>query len=405
MKKYIAWLIVFSAGLTMGYTLTPTKIYDRNWQALLNPAKRIAINEGGTSSSKTFSIIQLLSEINNHRIDPLLSSIVSESFPHLQLGAIRDFRKIMGDSFDENKWNATNHVYTFSPDVQMEFFSADQPGKAHGPRRDILFCNEVNNIPKLIVDALSIRTRRFEFYDFNPVQTFWVHELQDRSDVEWIHSTYLDAKHCLPKQIIDKIEARRETDPNWWRVYGLGLVGKLEGLVHPIFTQCDMMPQNGICFFGLDFGYTNDPSCLVHCVIKGDELYTDELFYEHGLTNPQIGNRMEQLGVKKYHDEIFADAAEPKSIEEISQFGFNIKPAPKGADSVDAGIQKLNQYRQFVTKRSTNGIKELRNYTFIRDKNGNFTNKPIDDWNHFCDARRYAVVGKTLSQGLSYANY
>jgi phage terminase large subunit len=378
--------------------MTLTNVYSRNYHALINPKKRIAINEGGTSSSKTFSIMQLLIILAQSRTKPMLISVVSESFPHLSLGVMRDFRLIMGDSFDESKWNATNHIYNFGA-AQIEFFSVDNPGKAHGPRRDILYCNEVNNIPKIIVDALSVRTKRFEFYDFNPVSQFWCHDMQGREDVEWIHSTYLDAKHVLPNDIVLKIESRRETDPNWWNVYGLGKVGNVEGLVHPLFSQVDSLPVGGVEVYGLDFGYTNDPTALTQNRIIGDSLYSDLLIYESGLTNQQIAARMEQLGLRKGYDEIIADSAEPKSIDEIMLYGYNVMPAAKGQDSILNGIQRINQYKQYWTKRSIQAIKEMRNYRYVQDKNGKLTNKPIDGWNHALDSRRYAIMSRDQGDG------
>jgi phage terminase large subunit len=361
----------------------------------MDPAKRWGVNEGGTSSSKTFSILQLLIDISQRRTKPLLTSVVSESLPHLKLGCIRDFRQIMGNDYQESRWNATQNVYTFGA-AQLEFFSADQPGKARGPRRDILFLNEVNNIPKPIVDELDMRTRRFVFADFNPVEHFWLHDLQGRPEVAWTHSTYLDARHVLPKAVVDKIEAKRDLDPNWWNVYGLGKVGNIEGLVHPKFSVTEDMPDpvDGVEIYGLDFGYTNDPTVLTRNIIIGDDLYSDELIYETGLTNQNIATRMQQCGLRKWYDEIYADAAEPKSIDEIALFGFNIKPAKKGADSIVNGIQHVNSFRQHWTKRSVNCIKEQRNYRYITDKNGKFTNKPMDSWNHGLDSRRYAIAAR-----------
>ena len=373
-----------------------TNIYSRNLEALYNPEKFIAINEGGTSSSKTYSILQLLINRCKKRTLPLLTSVVSESFPHLEAGCIRDFKKIMGNDFDPKLWNGTRHVYTFRHGVELEFFSADTPGKAAGPRRDILYVNEVNNISKVIFDQMYTRTRRFVFVDFNPVSEFWAHSMKALPRVEWIHSTYLDAKHVLPESTVKNIEERRLTDPNWWNIYGLGLVGNIEGLVHPLFQTVDCMPDrnNGVHFYGMDFGFSNDPTALIDCLVINDCLYCDELIYQTGLTNDAISHTMESLGVKKGYDEIFADAAEPKSIEEIRRYDFNIKSAPKGPDSILAGIQKLNQYKQYWTKRSVNAIKEMRNYRYIETSDGKLTNKPVDNWNHTLDARRYGVFAK-----------
>lgn len=376
-----------------------TNIALKNDAAFFDSSKRLAVNEGGTSSSKTFSILQLLTlYCQRQPADmPLVISIVSESLPHLRKSALRDWFRIMGDVFDDNKWNASELVYSFSKVVSLEFFSADQPGKATGPRRDILFVNEVNNVSKTIYDQLDMRTRRFVFVDFNPVCEFWIHELRGRPEVEWIHSTYLDALQYLDKSLIQKIESMKDRDPNNWNVYGLGKVGNISGLVHPLFQQEDALPEHEAVkeFYGLDFGFTNDPTSLTRNVILGDkELHSEQLVYETGLDNNQISHRMEQHGVPKYGVVVWADCSEPKSIAEIAKYGFNIKPAPKGPDSVINGIQLVNQYRQFWTKSSSDCIKEQRNYRYLVTKDGKLTNTPSDNFNHGMDSRRYALTGE-----------
>ena len=363
------------------------------------------------NSSKTFSIIQLLTIIAmSNYFSAGLISVVSESIPHLKRGAIRDFQTIMADTFDDSAFNKTDHIYKFK-NAKIEFFSADDSARLRGGRRNILYINECNNISKDSFDELDVRTKGCTFVDYNPVSEFWVHELLQRNgiadfskdhfpnskEVCFIHSTYLDARQVLPRSIIEKIESRREHNPNWWNVYGLGLVGNLEGLVHPIFSTCDEMPSanNGVEFYGLDFGFT-DPTALIRCIVIKDQLYCDQLIYETGLTNTQIATRMESLGIRKNSDEIFADSAEPKSIKEIASFGFNIKPAEKGSDSVRAGTLKVNEYRQVWTKRSVDAIKEQRNYRYIQKDDGKITEKPMDDFDHAMSARRYGVISKHL---------
>jgi phage terminase large subunit len=284
----------------------------------------------------------------------------------------------------------------------LEFFSADEASKLRGGRRNALFVNECNNITGQSADELFVRTSEFIILDYNPVSEFWIHEkglIHDQKS-EFIHSTYLDAKHVLPKAIVEDIESRKDKDPNWWRVYGLGEIGNVEGLVHPKFELINSLPSGGIVFYGLDWGFSNDPTSLVKCVIIKDWLLCDQLIYEKGLTNQQIASRFQTLGIRKNYDEIFADSAEPKSIKEIQLYGYNIKPTVKGADSVLAGIQKVNQYNQAWTKRSLDSIKEQRNYRYIEDSNGKITNKPMDDFNHSMDARRGAVFTKiTVNPG------
>ena len=369
-----------------------TRIYEENAQAYRG-GKRRALNEGGTASSKTWTILQLLILIAQGTKSSLLISIVSESLPHLKRGAIRDFFRILDESQDNNpRYNKTEQTFNFGKG-KIEFFGADEAAKIRGPRRDILFINEANNVPWETARGLDIRTSKFTFCDWNPVSEFWAHEhWVGQEENAYIHSTYQDALGVLPQGVIDNIESNRDKDPNWWNVYGLGKIGKVEGLVYPYFEQIDSLPMGNV-FYGLDFGFSNDPTVLVKSVIIGENLYSQELIYETNLTNDMIALRMGELGVTKNFDEILADSAEPKSIEEIYLYGFNIKGCPKGPGSVEYGHQKVRQYKQYWTKDSVNCIKEQRNFRYIQDKNGKLTEKTTHNFSHGIDARRYGVMG------------
>lgn len=379
-------------------------VWRQNAQAV-QAGKRIVVNQGGTSSGKTWSVLQLLILAGIYAKTPTLISVVSETLPHLKHGAIRDFEKIMRDVWDEDKYNRTDCVYDFGS-AKLEFFSADNPAKVRGPRRDILFVNEINNVKEETFDQLLIRTNLFSVVDYNPVSEFWIHEklLKNTGDgwapahdhVAYVHSTYTDARQFIPQTIVDDIERRKLTDKNWWRVYGLGEVGIAEGLVHSSFSTISEMLDSDKTFFGMDFGFANDQTSLVKCAVQDGALVCDELIYEKGLDNSQIVKRLASLGIRKNQDEIFADSSDPKAIKEIKQSGYNIKPCPKGKDSLKAGIQKVNQFPQTWTTRSINAIKEQRNYRYVQDSTGKFTNVPIDNFNHAMDARRYAVMGKFL---------
>ncbi len=375
-----------------------TSIFKKNLAAYTTGRRR-ALNEGGTSSSKTISILQLLVYIaqNNN----VLISVVSESLPHLKRGCIRDFQNLMADNYDSDRYNKSEHIYTFDKG-KIEFFPADEPSKMRGGRRDILFINECNNVPYDAFKELDIRTRLFTFLDWNPVSEFWAHEkgLISQPENVYIHSTYLDALAVLPPEVVKNIESNKN-DPNWWNIYGLGKLGKIEGLVYPHFEQIEELPQ-GDYFYGLDFGYSNDPTALTKNVILGDCLYSQELIFEKGLTNDMIAHKLDELGVRRGYDEIFADAAEPKSIEEIHKYGFNIKPCPKGADSVEYGRQKVRQFKLYWTKDSLNGIKEQRNFRYIPDKDGKLTDKTTHNFSHIMDARRYAVIGRLSINNVLY---
>ena len=380
--------------------LITTRVYEENAQAWLS-GKRRSLNEGGTYSSKTWSILQLLILIVGHAKSKLIISVVSESLPHLKRGAIRDYFRILDEVQDNNpRYNKTEHIYSFGNGI-IEFFGADEADKVRGPRRDILFLNEANNIPWETARGLDIRTARFTFCDWNPVSSFWAHEYWvGQPENAFIHSTYLDAIDVLPLEIIANIESNKDKDPNWWNIYGLGRLGKIEGLVYPYFEQVKILPE-GETFYGLDFGFSTDVTALVKNAIIGDNLYSQELIYEKGLTNQDISDRMIELGVRKQYDEIFADSAEPKSIEEICQRGFNVKPCTKGPDSVEFGHQKVRQYKQFWIEDSINCIKEQRNFRYIADKDGKLTEKTTHTFSHGMDARRYALIGREKVEPFS----
>ena len=369
-----------------------TRVFNDNLIAYRS-GKRRALNEGGTSSSKTYSILQLLILIAQKAKSNFLISVVSESLPHLKRGCIRDFYNIMGDSFEADRYNKSEHIYDFG-NGKIEFFPADEPSKMRGGRRDILFINEANNVPYMAFRELDIRTRLFSFLDWNPVSEFWAHEkgLINHSENSFVHSTYLDALAVLPPEVVANIESNRDKDPNWWNVYGLGLIGKVEGLVYPAFSQVEKLPEQGDLVYGLDFGFSDDPAVLTEHKIFPTEIYSRELFYERNLTNQDIGNKMTELGVIP-SAMIFADSAEPKSIEEIFRLQFNIFGAPKGPGSVEYGHQKVRQLKQYWTSDSVNCIKEQRNFRYIADKNSKLTENTTHNFSHGMDSRRYAIAG------------
>ena len=318
---------------------------------------------------------------------------MSESLPHLRKGAIRDFFNIIdSDPKSDPRYNMSEHTYNWGNGM-FEFFGADEADKVRGPRRGMLFINEANNVPWETARGLDIRTQLLTIADWNPVSEFWAHEHWiGKPENAYIHSTYLDAVNVIPKEIVANIESNKD-DPNWWNVYGLGKIGKVEGLVYPYFEQVDELPA-GDYFYGLDWGFTNDYTALTKHVIVEKNLYSKELIYEKGLTNDAIAARMGELGIQSGYDEIFADSAEPKSIKEVFNLGFNVKGVTKGPGSVKFGQQKVLQYKQHWTKDSTNCIKEQRNFRYIPDKDGNLTDKTTHIYSHGMDSRRYAVVGK-----------
>lgn len=353
--------------------------------------KRIKVIPGGTSSSKTYSIIPILAD-RAIKTPNISISVVSESIPHLRRGAIKDFLTIMKSlgRYKDECWNRTMLTYTFSNGSYIEFFSADVEGRVRGPRRNILFINEANNISFDTYFQLAIRTSHDIFMDFNPSSEFWAYtELKDDPDAEWLTLTYKD-NEALSQSIINEIEKAREKGKtssywaNWYKVYGLGQLGSLEGVVFNNWKVIDQMPKEAkLLGFGLDFGYTNDPTAVVAIYECNGQRILDEIIYRTGMVNGDIAAILPKGPV------VYADSAEPKSIEEIRRTGVYIKPVTKGADSVNFGIQTIQDHDYLVTSRSTNLIKELRSYCWDTDKTGKRLNKPIDKFNHAIDAWRY----------------
>ncbi len=364
--------------------------------------------QGGSSAGKTFGILPI--EINHAASRPNLEiSVVSESIPHLKRGAIRDFKKIMSETgrWNEARWNATDFRYTFANGSFIEFFSADSPDKMRGPRRDRLYMNEANNMPFETYLQLGSRTRESIFLDWNPTAEFWFHtDLMADPDTDFIILTYLDNEAC-PEQArkwLEKAKEKAETSEYWrnyYRVYGLGEVGSLQGVVFNNWKQVDAVPA---AFrrrvYGLDWGFSNDPTAVVEVtVINETDVYLRQMMYEKGLINLDISNQLQHLKTS----EIIADSAEPKSIEELRRYGFRIRPTVKGPDSVRAGIAKMQGLNLYVTNDSIDLIRELRSYSWQVDKAGKTTNEPEDANNHAIDAARYAIMEAVKARSGTYA--
>lgn len=387
-------------------------VYTTAIKKLRKLTKRIREIPGGTSAGKTFGILPIL--IDRAIKTPLLEiSVVSESIPHLKKGAIKDFKKIMKatNRWIDDHWHGTDLKYTFSSNSYIEFFSVEQEAKVRGPRRNILYINECNNVSFDTYHQLAIRTDMEVWLDYNPSSEFWVHtELDSDEDVEKLILTYKDNEGLADTLVkeIEKARAKAFNDEfaedlfadsniknkywaNWWKVYGMGLVGSLEGVIFKNWTIIDEIPANAkLIAYGMDFGYTNDPTTLLACYKYDNDLLFDELIYQTGLLNSEIIKLIKAHGISR-DAYIYADSAEPKSIEEISRGGILIRGAIKGKDSINYGIDFLQGYNIKITKRSVNTIKELRNYTWDVDKTGKKLNKPIDAFNHSIDSMRYAV--------------
>lgn len=356
-------------------------------QKLLKLDKRIKGVAGGTSASKTISIEQILIDKAQSDKAPTLTSITSESMPHLKRGAMRDFLNIMQghNYYKEANWNRSDFIYTFETGSKIEFFSLDMPHKVRGPRRDRLFINEANNIPKETYDQLEVRTNDEVWLDWNPTNEFWYYEdLKDKPNVDFIILTYKD-NEGLTQSIVDSIESRRD-NKMWWQVYGLGQLGEVEGKIFTGWQILDDIPHEArLERYGVDFGYSNDPTAIAAIYYYNGGYILDEITYQKGLSNKQIADILNNQPKAL----VVADSAEPKSIDELILYGVNVLPSTKGQGSVNQGIAYVQDQKISITKRSINGIKEYRNYMWETDKEGRIINTPIDMWNHFLDATRY----------------
>jgi phage terminase large subunit len=358
--------------------------------------KRIRAVCGGTSASKTISILFWLIDYcqtrKNKKVD-----VMSESYPHLEDGAIKDFKSIMIDRgyWDDKCWNETKHIYRFETETVLKFLSIDKLGKAHGPRRDVLFINEANNIAFNIYEMLEVRTKEVVILDWNPSTEFWYYsEVKDKVDHDFLTLTYLDCLEVLDQRIVASIESRKG-NKNWWRVYGMGLLGELEGKIYNDWQIIESMPdfphEARLWRYGLDFGYTNDPTAIVAVYEYNGGYILDEITYQKGLSNQNIADILKNQEKAL----VVADSAEPKSIDEIYSYGINIIGATKGRDSVMQGIQYVQEQRISMTKRSLNIIKAYRNYLFLVDKDGKTLNVPDDtvhEWSNCMDSARYAIA-------------
>tara|TARA_B100000519_G_C14251272_1_gene442568 strand:+ start:2043 stop:3224 length:1182 start_codon:yes stop_codon:yes gene_type:complete len=376
-----------------------TEIFDKNY---FSEAK-IVVNRGGTRSSKTYSLNQicalwLISGMygENLYLSEGIWTSVRKYRTNLDGTIIRDFEEILKQNgyYNMVDHNKTKKTYKFKKRM-VEFIGADDQQKLRGAKRNILYCNEANELEyKKEFFQLLMRTENKIFLDFNPDdEQVWINqELEIKrsaevGDVEVIVSNYKNNSY-LPKSLIKEIEYLQQTDKEFWKIYGLGEYGNISGLIYENVEYVETMPECDLVSYGLDWGYSLDPTACVGVYKRGEELYLKEILYEKGLTNQDIAERLKPIVGR---EEIICDSAEPKSIEELYRLGLNVKPATKGKDSINNGIDILKRYKIKVVNGS-NLRKEFRSYKWATDKNGNSLNKPIDKFNHLLDALRYVAL-------------
>ena len=368
-----------------------TTTFEKLLAAFVNPVYRGIASKGGTRSGKTWSVLQMLHLLALQNEKPLIISCVAATFPMVKRGMLRDFKTMLAaeGQWDENAFNKTESTYSYKNGTMIEFFSCDNAGKVHGAARDVLFVNEAQGIPREIFRQLDIRTRKKVIIDFNPVRKFWGEVDFTGERYVTIHSTYKDNNY-LTKEQVHAIE-KNKGDENWWRVYGEGLTGGVEGNVYPEYDVIDEMPETftGRCL-GLDFGFVNDPTAVVDIRFEGYDLYIDLLLYEKGLVNNQIAEYLCGQGINRVTT--VCDAAEQKSIVDLQRAHVRATPCVKGRGSIVAGITQVKQFKMHISKRSVAMLDELDNYKWVKDEmNDTYTNVPIDAWNHSLDALRYGV--------------
>lgn len=374
---------------------------------MLKMTARKKVIQGGTSAGKTYGIIPILIDkaIKNQRIK---ITVVAETLPAVKEGALDIFKQVMYDTnrWVEDNWNASSLTYTFGSGSRIQFKSYDSVGKAKSSgKRDILFLNEANHIAFDIADALMIRSKE-TWIDFNPDNEFWVHtEVLPEHNSEFLLLTYYDNEAC-PKETLEDLELKKQKAltseywANWCRVYIDGEIGNLEGVIFDNWKTIDEIPKEArLLGYGLDFGYSNDPTSIVEVYLYNGKRVLNEICYQKGLSNSQIAK---YITTKL---PCYCDSAEPKSIDELKSYGIRAYAVTKGSDSINFGIQVMQEQDYLVTSKSVNLTKELRKYAWDKDKKTNEKlNKPIDNYNHAIDATRYHEM-ETVGLKKSKGNY
>lgn len=367
------------------------------FEQLLKSNKRFRVHQGGTRSGKTYACVQFLAYLLRSAEEPLIISIIRKTLPALKGSVQRDFIQVMEQlgMYYQGTHNKAENTFKFKDHI-VEFLSVDEPQKIRGRKRNIAYLNEANELNLEDFRQINMRTTDFIIMDFNPSDPIhWIYdEIIPREDCDTWITTYKDNKFLSP-ELVKEIERMKERDPDYWRVYGEGLQATFTK--RQIYTNWEFIPGEDMPDFdnpiiGLDFGYSNDPSAAVLVQKKNDKLYIKELLYKTGMTNQDLANWFKANGYDQTL--IYADAAEPKSIEEMKQMGLWCKPAKKGQGSIMAGISHIKEYDIFVSQDSKNLYKEYNNYYWEELKDGTIINKPKDAFNHLQDALRYAVYSE-----------
>ena len=370
---------------------------------------RIAILQGGTRSGKSYSAIQFF--ITKAIEEPgVLISIVRKSFPSLRISALRDFKSIMKGwgLWEDDNWYASENSYTFDNGSSIEFLSVQDSERRKGTKREYLFIDEANELNYEDYFQLSIRTTQKIVLAYNPSfpTNHWIfQQVLTHPEAQRYITTFKD-NPFLDDTLVQEIERLEHTSPSYWKVYGLGLEGVVEGLIFDNVEVVDIIPEESeLMGYGIDFGYSNDPTALVALWKTPEGILFDEIVYMKSLLSNQISNFIKAAYNQWGKKEVIADSSDPRLIEEIFRNGINIKPAVKGPNSILAGIDIMKQHKIFITKKSENIIDEFYSYTYKKDKNEEFINEPVDTNNHAIDACRYISAFKLSNKRKNYGSY
>jgi phage terminase large subunit len=375
-----------------------TKIYSEIDLAKRDGYTTVSL-QGSSRSSKTYNaltwlIIYCLQHPNTRL------SVVRATLPAIKGSVFIDFKEILMNmlAFDEKQMNKTELTYRFPNGSWVEFFSTDSEQKLRGRKRDVLFVNEANELSFIEWQQLKMRTTQFTVIDYNPSfsDEHWICRLNNEAKTKHVITTYKD-NPFLEQTIIDEIESLQHKNDSLWKIYGLGIQAQIEGLIFKNVELIDTMPPAKRIFAGMDFGFTNDPTAIVEVAITENEIYVNEICYKTEMVARDI---IRVINDKCPGKRIISESADPRLIREIHNAGINIIPVEKFPGSIEAGINKMLEYKICVTQKSYNVIKELKNYTYRQDKDGNWLNQPIDAFNHAIDAIRYIVLTEALGKAV-----
>ena len=369
------------------------------FENIMNSTHKVVHNVGGTRSSKSYSALQycIVEAIKN----PTIVTIVRKTIPSLKRTIMKDFKDILTDIgiWSESDWNTTDRIWTYGNSI-IQFISTDDADKLRGVKSDILFIDEANEVDEESAFQLSIRTTRKIIFCYNPTVSPY-HWLRQMQDCDRYVTTYKDNPY-LDKSIIDGIEQLKEKNPKYWKIYGLGEYAPNDKAIYQFETVEDYEAE--FVAFGLDWGYSQDPTAVVAVYKNGDNLYLEEILYEKGLVLKDIADKLNKLEITK-SEEIWCDSSEPRSIEELYRMGFNAKPVKKGPDSIKFGISVMQNHKLHVHKKSQNLINEMYAYQYATDKHGYVTDTPEGGLDHLLDAARYVAMMKLTQKANNKGKY